>query len=58
MSALVTFSSEIRYSTAMEKGFAQDEKMRKIIEENDVEGMFENKTIDTLIHQIFKKESV
>ena len=56
--SMVTFSSEIRYSTAMEKGFAQDEKMRKIIEENDVEGMFENNTIDTLIHQIFKKQSV
>lgn len=56
--SMVTFSSEIRYSTAMEKGFAQDEKMRAIIDSNDIAAMFENNTIDTLIHQLFNKESV
>ncbi|MEZ4939003.1 MAG: NAD(P)/FAD-dependent oxidoreductase [Crocinitomicaceae bacterium] len=50
--SMVSFS-HIPYSEALEKGRAQDERMRKLINEYPVEAAFEDGTIDELIHRIY-----
>ena len=50
--SMVSFS-HIRYSEALRKGNAQNEKMKSILAQHDVEGLFKNGTIDKLIHQLF-----
>ena len=48
--SMVTFS-HIRYSEAQRRGFAQDDRFKKIIKENDIAGMFERNEIDAYIHK-------
>ncbi len=49
----VSFSN-IRYSTAWNKGMKQDDFIKDIMKNNDVENLMNNNKIDDLIHSIFK----
>jgi kynurenine 3-monooxygenase len=49
----VSFSN-IRYSEAWKKGMKQDEFIKDIMKNNDVESLMNNNQIDELIHSVFK----
>jgi len=47
----VSFTS-IRYSTAHRNGMNQDRFMKDVLQKHDVKAMFENNTVDDLIHSL------
>ena len=53
----VSFTN-IPYSEAWTKGMEQDKKAREIIENNDIQSMFDNGTIDDFIHSLIEEKTL
>jgi len=55
--SMVTFS-HIRYSEAQKRGFEQDAFFERLIQEYDVESMFEDGSVDEFIHGLFERSEM